>query len=1240
MCVVIPTYNNAGTVVGVVERTLPWCSDVLVVNDGSTDGTASLLATLPGITVLTLSRNSGKGMALRRGFEEAQSQGFEYAVTIDADGQHYPEDLPAFVEAMKRHPGALLVGSRGFDHEQMPGKSKFANRFSNFWFRLQTGIDLPDTQTGFRMYPLARLRGLRWITSRYESELELLVWQAWGGVELHPVPIRVFYPHPSERVTHFRPVADFMRITALNTVLTSLTVFMRPKLRAWVLTLVLMALACLSLSRISYEEDINAFLPHDEMSERYADVYGHICGGNRILVTLDGACIDTLLAAIEEFQDAMPGRVCRATDDEMALELMDFVRSHAPSLLLEEDYRRMDSLLNVRGWADSCMARCRNLLQTPMGSMTVPMLQADPLFLFTPITDRLNRERGSTAFKTIDGWIVGKDERLAMFWIESPYGASETLGNALLADSISHVADSIMSLHDGLSIAAIGAPVIAVDNARQIRADGMLAVTLSAVLIVALLLIRFRSVAPLAWSLLSIAFGWVMALGTMAMFVPQVSLIVLGVGSVVIGLAVDYPLHYISHLSHCATPQQAVRELSRPMLTGCVTTIGSFLCLLLLKSEALHHFGIFASLMLGFTLLFSLTMLPRLCTRSRLSQQTSAEAGSWKPWRFPVFPMFCVATVILWLAARGTNFDSDLMHINYMTDVQRRGMARLDSLRPDRAADGMTMLFAVAEGRDAEDALANNDRLMRRLGTVCAWLPGRVEQRQRIERWQHFWDGRREDVMAQLHDAARRSGFRPEAFAAFEDAIAMEPEMLTADDFGIMMRTVCAANVWRNDTLCRITSFFPVDSVPAGIREQNSPQAYMFTASDVSSALASLLNDNFNMVGLVCSLMVFGFLWLSFRRLEWAFVAFLPLAVSWVWILGLMNLLGLRFNIVNVILATFIFGQGADYAIFVTDGLLTRYRTSRDTLTGYRQAIRLLALTTLSGIGTLVVARHPALHSLGVVALLGMVVVVTLCLYLPPLVFGWMTRGREEPVTLMRLLRSLYAMTVFLLGIPMIWPVLLWMRYVGRGDEEHRMCFHKMLCAISRFVIKHVPGTGYTCQNLCGEDFGKPAIIVCNHQSHLDLMAILALTPRLIVLTKDWVWNNPFYGSFIHFAEYYPMSRGVDEVMEHVRDAMARGYSVVVFPEGTRSADRHIGRFHKGAFHLATELGCDIVEVMIHGFGYVLPKTDFMLRKGGMGLRVLRRFTPDCNDARELTRSEHLRYVEIYEEWCNEKGYR
>ena len=230
LCAIIPTYNNATTVVSVIEGVYRYCKEIIVVTDGCTDATEENLKHCESPFVLvSYAKNRGKGYALTKGFEEARKRGFTHAITIDADGQHFPEDIPSFVEKGELHPEAFIVGNRNLNEKNMPRGNTFANKFSNFWFQLQTGVDLGDTQSGFRLYPLQRLHGLRYITSRYEAELELLVYASWRGEEILSVPVRVYYPPAEERVSHFRPFKDFMRITMLNCVLCIGAIFYKGK---------------------------------------------------------------------------------------------------------------------------------------------------------------------------------------------------------------------------------------------------------------------------------------------------------------------------------------------------------------------------------------------------------------------------------------------------------------------------------------------------------------------------------------------------------------------------------------------------------------------------------------------------------------------------------------------------------------------------------------------------------------------------------------------------------------------------------------------------------------------------------------------------------------------------------------------------------------------------------------------------------------------------------------------------
>lgn len=219
-CVVlIPTYNNAGTVAQVIADVKQYAPDIIVVNDGSTDRTSEILKGIDDIRVIEYKDNKGKGYALRLGLAKAHELGYRYAITIDSDGQHYADDIPVFAERIEQVPDSLLIGARNLTADNMPSKNTFANRFSNFWYKVETGKTLSDTQSGYRLYPLDKLQNLHYITRRYEFEVEIIIRAAWRGVNVENVPVKVYYAPEGERVSHFRPLRDFTRISILNTFL-------------------------------------------------------------------------------------------------------------------------------------------------------------------------------------------------------------------------------------------------------------------------------------------------------------------------------------------------------------------------------------------------------------------------------------------------------------------------------------------------------------------------------------------------------------------------------------------------------------------------------------------------------------------------------------------------------------------------------------------------------------------------------------------------------------------------------------------------------------------------------------------------------------------------------------------------------------------------------------------------------------------------------------------------------------
>ena len=222
VCLLLPTYNNAGTLDQVIKDCIPYLDTIFLVNDGSTDDTLSIVNKYPSLNLITYDKNKGKGYALQTGLQHALDAGFHYCITMDTDGQHFANDLPSFAKAIKVDDQKLYIGARNLREENMPKKNTFGNKFSNFWVKLQTGYDLPDTQSGFRSYPIKRMGERKYYCAKYEFELEVMVRSAWKNIPLAPIPIKVHYEEGDKRISHFRPFWDFVRITFLNIILTTL----------------------------------------------------------------------------------------------------------------------------------------------------------------------------------------------------------------------------------------------------------------------------------------------------------------------------------------------------------------------------------------------------------------------------------------------------------------------------------------------------------------------------------------------------------------------------------------------------------------------------------------------------------------------------------------------------------------------------------------------------------------------------------------------------------------------------------------------------------------------------------------------------------------------------------------------------------------------------------------------------------------------------------------------------------
>ena len=755
--------------------------------------------------------------------------------------------------------------------------------------------------------------------------------------------------------------------------------------RLWLVLSLLVITAALSLLVFhqTYKEDISDFLPLNNKYNRALRIYQDISGANRIFAIFQyqdttATDPDTICAAIDHFvsilqendKDSTILDLTSQIDMERISEMAVDFYNNIPYYLTPADYARIDSLLSTEGYVEQQIANDKQLLMFPVSGLLSANFQRDPLNLFTPVVTQLQQKQAAISYENYDGYIFSSDMQRAVVMISSPYGASETEKNAALLQLLEQSADAAEHEVPAVDIHFIGGPVIAVGNSSQIKSDSLVAVLLAIILIVALLFYVFRNVWNLLLIVLSIAWGWLFAMGVLALIHDQVSVIVIGISSVILGIAVNYPLHLIAHLQHTPDMKSALKEIVMPLVVGNITTVGAFLALVPLKSVALRDLGLFSSLLLIGTILFVLIYLPHLVkNRGDRLDKTSGDTDNSAPSllrRISEFKLedkrwMVYATILLTIVfgyfSLQTGFDSNMSHINYMTDAQKADMASFQNM---------------VQGDNATE-------------TVYVLSPTQP----RLALWKSFVDRYSQALEESIPAAARREGFAEDTF----------------DDFFRLLRTPPAPRDSVIDVLqvAKGQATHVVDSIETAI-----PGAYAFDVASMNSSIATRLSDDFNYIGWACGLIVFFFLWFSLGSFELALLSFLPMAVSWVWILGIMALLGIQFNVVNVILATFIFGQGDDYTIFMTEGCQYEYAYRRKMLASYKNSIIISAIIMFIGIGTLIFAKHPALHSLAEVTIIGMFSVVLMAYLFPPLIFNWLVKDqhgyRLRPLTLKTIL--------------------------------------------------------------------------------------------------------------------------------------------------------------------------------------------------------------------------------------------
>lgn len=902
--------------------------------------------------------------------------------------------------------------------------------------------------------------------------------------------------------------------------------------RVWGILSFLLFTLCLVIFilHLNYKEDISDFLPLGDKHQQSLQVYQDISGANRLFIIFqfDDSTDnnpDILVESIESFTMDLQQRdslhivrnLVTQIDWSQMSEITDFIYENIPYFLTNEDYIRIDSILNDENFVRTQLQQDKQMLMFPTGGLLSSNIQRDPLNLFTPVFSRLPNRGTDISYELYDGYIFSSDMKRGIVMMESPFGNSETENNGKLLNLVNKSVEMVQSEFPGVVAHVFGGPAIAVGNVSQIKTDCMVSVSISVILILLLLYLSFRSIWNMLLIVVSIGWGWLFAMGGLALVHDNMSVIVIGISSVILGIAVNYPLHLIAHLSHTTNIRSALKEIVMPLVVGNITTVGAFLSLVPLRSVALRDLGLFSSFLLIGTILFVVLYLPHVVRVNQnngerlLFRQLGELRLENRNW--------LVVTVVFLTLFFGyfsfqTKFDSNFSNINYMDEGQIADMEYFQETMMPSSYIGQDV-YIVSTDNSLEKALEHNllvenalDKYefknnVLSLSSCSMFLPTEELQKSRLSNWHHFIRNWRNKLKVDLLSEARNEGFVDGTFDDFINILNNEYRTKSIEDFNVLF-PVFASNLSVDSingkySVVDVISINPDSLVHfESYMETVSSNANVFDLPALNSTIANNLSDNFNYIGWACGLIVFFFLWFSLGSLELAILSFLPMTISWIWILGIMALLDIQFNIVNVILATFIFGQGDDYTIFMTEGSCYEYAYRKKMLLSYKNSIILSALIMFIGIGSLIFAKHPALHSLAEVTIVGMFSVVLMAYLFPPLIYKWlvMDKGeyRRQPLTL----RYLYR------------------KYI-RQSISHDACFDALCLLKDRYMYKGLEIYSSVKSNLKKYDnyksyievlIDKPKVVVLNCQKGEFPILLAMLNPSVSVIAVDLDEDN------------------------------------------------------------------------------------------------------------------------------------
>jgi len=760
--------------------------------------------------------------------------------------------------------------------------------------------------------------------------------------------------------------------------------------------------------RVKLDVDLLRLLPASKHKGTNL-VFSNLKIKDKIFMEMTGAEPEVLAGYVDELMDSI------LTDDygiantlyriepDMALNALDFAMMHVPSFVDTSLYAQFDSAI---AHVDETMASNYELIMNDETGMLSEMVSTDPLNLREYLMPDLSSGMG---FTLIDGHLFCADSTVALIYISPNFQSFDAEPSSKLMNHIKHCVSEFNKVHPEVEVLMHGAVVRAGDNNRIMARDIYLTVGISMLIVLIVLCVSFKSF-NIAWqNVLPVTYGAFFALACMYWIQGGMSLMALGVGSVVLGVALSYCLHVIIHQRFVGNVEQMLKEEAVPVCLGCLTTIGAFIGLLFTQSDLLKEFGMFSTFALIGNTFFALVFLPHLLREDDQRRNEKVFRGIEKINNYPfdrnpyVVIGLCILIVIGFAFSGKVEFDNDLKRIGYESDELHKS-ENLYSEKNDHG--GQQEYFAViaptlGEALDANKELSSVLDSMRNAGDLIAYTPvvsilfqSEAEQQRRIEAWNRYWTPAKvSQAMAVVKGAAVRNELSPDIFVPFQAMVEADYEpgdLYTAEVIpdGLLCNFIEENS--GNFLIFNTTQLTKEKMWPVGDRVAAMPNAVVVDPFYYTADMLDMLHTDYNTTLLISAIFVFVVLLLSFRNLVISLIAFLPMFLSWYMVQGWMAIFGLPFNMVNIVVSTFIFGIGVDYSIFVMQGLIAAQRGEGSRLLEYHKvAVFFSAFVLIVVMVSMLCATHPTITSIGNSTIIGMLSTIMITYTLQPLLFRW-----------------------------------------------------------------------------------------------------------------------------------------------------------------------------------------------------------------------------------------------------------